>query len=125
MSRSIKLANNDYIDSTGVVYGRKTLGELFDNGIIPSHEYYLGSTIDLDNLSRTITKFYAFLNTNGSVSNAPDNRNVLLVNVFAWQETNADWCIQEAYTIDFSGVNKYVRGHYPGGWTAWQRIIQS
>lgn len=127
MSKSIKLKDNNYWDSEGIVHNQTPLKTVLNNvdtdisnintaiGNLYNfkHYYYAGKTLNINDL---INPGYYTLDVNNTYTNAPPRNNYL---DFLIVLSNGSNRIQFWFN---SNVYAYFRVCNWGTWTAWKKI---
>lgn len=106
MARRIKLKNDTYIDSTGVMVGRYSLSTVLESKV---NQSYLGYNPDIDTL-RTTSGIYGLYNCNKTPTGAIGTLEVI--------RYSDDWCIQRFTSIETQQMWErfFVMGTT---WTGW------
>ncbi len=123
MSKSIKLKNNTYIDSTGVAHNKKTLSKMItdvnggtDGGICTKRIVYSCNLNDLASYGSGLYLAYAPCKNSPRDSDTGLHWAVLQINYAA------NFCIQMAFNIH-SQKGIYYRRDVDGAWESWQTIL--
>ena len=107
MGRSIKLANNDYIDSSGVTHNRNLLSDILNKYYVLYK--YVGNNGNANDY-RNFGFYYFYQNC----SNVPGNYFYCIV-IGAGGD-----CIQMGMCV--TNDNFYIRRYVNGVWNAWRTI---
>lgn len=100
--------NNEVISMNHATGGIKHMSPTIDSG-------------SLNDVDRTRTCTYAVYTPNQSVANCPTYfSDVGFLNVYSWSWGNADWCVQEYYSVNGFSMEKYTRSYHNGGWCEWK-----
>lgn len=124
MSKSIKLKDNTYIDSSSVIYEyngiHDSIKKSIDEGFIIAKKS-MPSSKDLNDC--WISGIYMYDNGNAYHSNSPTNDGIHILNVL--NNGSGDWLIQEDYVLRWGGSapEKYIRMKTVPGWSNWTKII--
>lgn len=113
MSRSYKLKDNNYIDSSGITHNRENLKDIINNGLLRDHKG------DLNNA--TETGIYWFSPVVNNIPQSDTYGNILTIvapgNKF---EQGSWWIIQIAFTT-FNSI--FMRNSTNGTtWTNWTQV---
>ena len=119
MSRSIKLTNDDYIDSSGISHNRKTIAQMIDDGdILCRREPNSSKNFDDNYIPGVYT-----INNQNDYLNAPTDGIMFLI-VYSKPDEPDKWIGQEAIVTRWGGVVEYyIRTKGYSAWSNWQRII--
>lgn len=116
MSKSIKLQNNVYWDSEGIIHNKKTLKDIL--GLYPLKSYgEVWTGVDMNNYKDNGVLTIGVPVDETNHTNLPTSNGGTLV-VFG--HTQWGFQLYVPYAVDSS---LYFRNHFGGNWSSWKKII--
>lgn len=117
MSKSIKLKDNTFIDSTGVTHNRDLLSTILNNIYSFNKNYYAGGTANANDFIKS--GIYQF-DVNETVSNRPTKvanklEFLVVLDAVSWTNSTIQIWFNESYAL-------YYRVRTWNTWTSWKKI---